>query len=580
MIKECDLIMKGGVTSGIVYPSAVYKLAEQYRFVNIGGASAGAIAAVASAAAEYRRQISKDKNDMSGFEALNAVPDKLGNNLINLFRPAPKFRAIFDLLLTFSGGGGLGKKLRGVWGLAPGAHLILALTIILGIICCALNHAWGGFIAFLLFGVIGLALILISKIKKLVLNDFVTNHFGMCTGLREKGAEKAHPALTEWLCDQIDGIAFGDKILKSDKREPLSVGDLKKQGIEVKAMSTDLSAGRPYELPLQTNIFFFLETEFAELFPPYIMKYLKNLDINKDGPNEDGYYRFPSGDLMPVIMIARMSLSFPILISAIPLYRRDFLNFDKKNDKAPWVKCIFSDGGISSNFPIHFFDELLPSRPAFGISLDDFDPQRHKNLDKVNIPERAPNASNMPSKNITSLGSFLKAIVNVSKDWNDTLQSRLPGYAERIVTVRLNPKTEGGLNLNMEDKRIKILKKRGVEAGEKLSALDVDQIRHTQMVSGLPLVEDLIVDFSNSFDRKGEEHYKSWSDIIDIGAENYVQTQTWKETIAKPFAQSLANLGNEALKNRAKGKGVNSGNSPSIDANISLVALADRTPKV
>ena len=42
----CDLIMKGGITSGVVYPSAVAGLAERYRLRNIGGASAGAIAAL------------------------------------------------------------------------------------------------------------------------------------------------------------------------------------------------------------------------------------------------------------------------------------------------------------------------------------------------------------------------------------------------------------------------------------------------------------------------------------------------------------------------------------------------------
>lgn len=42
---ECDIVMKGGVTSGIVYPSAILELARRYRFRSIGGTSAGAIAA-------------------------------------------------------------------------------------------------------------------------------------------------------------------------------------------------------------------------------------------------------------------------------------------------------------------------------------------------------------------------------------------------------------------------------------------------------------------------------------------------------------------------------------------------------
>ena len=41
----CDLVMKGGVTSGIVYPKAISRLAAHYHFKNIGGSSAGAIAA-------------------------------------------------------------------------------------------------------------------------------------------------------------------------------------------------------------------------------------------------------------------------------------------------------------------------------------------------------------------------------------------------------------------------------------------------------------------------------------------------------------------------------------------------------
>ena len=39
----CDVIMKGGVTSGVVYPLVITELAKHYRFAHIGGTSAGAI---------------------------------------------------------------------------------------------------------------------------------------------------------------------------------------------------------------------------------------------------------------------------------------------------------------------------------------------------------------------------------------------------------------------------------------------------------------------------------------------------------------------------------------------------------
>ncbi len=57
------MVMKGGITSGVVYPLAVTKLAERFVFKNIGGTSAGAIAAAATAAAELGR-------DTGGFERL------------------------------------------------------------------------------------------------------------------------------------------------------------------------------------------------------------------------------------------------------------------------------------------------------------------------------------------------------------------------------------------------------------------------------------------------------------------------------------------------------------------------------
>ena len=53
-VPQCDLVMKGGITSGIVYPKAITELARQYRFSIIGGTSAGAIAAGVAAAPNTR----------------------------------------------------------------------------------------------------------------------------------------------------------------------------------------------------------------------------------------------------------------------------------------------------------------------------------------------------------------------------------------------------------------------------------------------------------------------------------------------------------------------------------------------
>src|SRR5271170_3011840 len=74
--KMCDLVMKGGVTSGVVYPAAITELSKEYRFASIGGTSAGAIAAGVAAAAEYARAGGKTE----AFAQIEKLPWELGAN--------------------------------------------------------------------------------------------------------------------------------------------------------------------------------------------------------------------------------------------------------------------------------------------------------------------------------------------------------------------------------------------------------------------------------------------------------------------------------------------------------------------
>jgi predicted acylesterase/phospholipase RssA len=64
--KTCDIVLKGGITSGVVYPLALTALAKEYRFSSIGGTSAGAMAAAAAAAAEYGAK--PGNRDLSGWQ--------------------------------------------------------------------------------------------------------------------------------------------------------------------------------------------------------------------------------------------------------------------------------------------------------------------------------------------------------------------------------------------------------------------------------------------------------------------------------------------------------------------------------
>jgi len=111
--RNCDIVMKGGITSGVVYPLAIVELADEFRFHSIGGTSAGAIAAAVTAAAEYQRVT---KGNANGFRELEKLPDFLAGttngepNLLNLFPPAPPVRGLFHFAMSFIGEGSPGEK--------------------------------------------------------------------------------------------------------------------------------------------------------------------------------------------------------------------------------------------------------------------------------------------------------------------------------------------------------------------------------------------------------------------------------------------------------------------------------------
>src|SRR5260370_41295721 len=90
--KICDIVLKGGITSGVVYPLALVSLAEKYRFSNIGGTSAGAVAAVAAAAAEDGRQ-----TETAGFDRLARNPAEVGSGLLSIFQPTPALKPLCDV---------------------------------------------------------------------------------------------------------------------------------------------------------------------------------------------------------------------------------------------------------------------------------------------------------------------------------------------------------------------------------------------------------------------------------------------------------------------------------------------------
>ena len=133
--RYCDLVMKGGVTDGVVYPWAILELARQYRFQSIGGTSVGAVAAALTAASEYSRRY----GSLKGFnQVLLEVPQELarahssgGTRLRSLFQPVPGARALLELLIAAASGAPgwrtMGNALAANY--LPWPHLCLPLAI-------------------------------------------------------------------------------------------------------------------------------------------------------------------------------------------------------------------------------------------------------------------------------------------------------------------------------------------------------------------------------------------------------------------------------------------------------------------
>lgn len=559
-MQECDLIMKGGITSGVVYPQAVVRIAQHYRLRSIGGSSAGAIAATFAAAAEYRRQ---SGGGMTGYDRISALSAELAASMKDLFQPRPAPAPLFELLLgAVSGTGVLRTGMRVFRSQIATAAAVL--VVLLGLAAIA-ESFWAGAAATLAVAM-GLALWIGRRLARMVLHELPAANFGICPGKTQAG--HAGPALTDWMDAHINEIAG-----KPPEDGPLTTGELSRHGIEIAAMTTDLSTQRPYQLPLMTRIHYFSLAEWQALFSDRFLAALTNgrtpLEHGQaDAPRD--LYQLPVGAGFPVLLVARMSLSFPGLIDAVPLWRHDDqLRQPGRDGKTVGrlSRCLFSDGGISSNFPIHFFDALLPSRPTFGIALDSWDAARH-GADRVCLPARSPVSTDLPVRPITGLGSFLMAILNTAKDWQDTLQAMLPGYAERVVTVRLDDSAEGGMNLTMPPDVIASLTELGEKAGQALCdrysyAAGTDGFDKHRQLRGrvvVPKLGEALADFGAAM---------AAAPAGAVGAPTGRQTlEAALSTACMDLADDLAAIdGGDCAARRVS------------DSTIRLAAMADRVPR-
>jgi predicted acylesterase/phospholipase RssA len=510
----CDVIMKGGITSGVVYPLALTELARQFRFSQVGGTSAGAIAASAAAAAEYGRNVPG-----RGFVLLAQLPAEVGKILFSLFQPTPALKPVFDILVAAIGNDGTTTKVMRVIGAALAGFSFAAAAGALPGLLIVVAGWWYSNLALALLGVlllligtlVGVALCLYRAITK----GIPDNDFGLCPGKTQPG--NSTPGLSDWLADKIDDIAGRDP----KKHPPLTFGDLSPaegagHKITLRMMTTNLTLRRPYSLPFNEKIYAFRLSDFERLFPARITSYLAaHCEKVDDATGEYGdLYKFPEPENLPLIVATRMSLSFPMLFCAVPLYARDF-TFASEAERAKWRKHLFSDGGLSNNFPIQFFDRMLPNSPTFGITLDDFNEKRVPEAIKKQYPPNDPHSRVwlpptdqprsgvlIPGEPLHGIAAFFSRLLDAAMSWQDNLQSTLPGYRDRIVHVGLKS-DEGGLNITMPPRLVLRLAAYGEQAGVDMREFDLDEHRWRRFLVAMDRMDHTLDEIAAAYNGQG-----------------------------------------------------------------------------
>ena len=204
--KSCDIVLKGGITSGVVYPLALVSLSQKYRFSNIGGTSAGAIAAAAAAAAEYGRPIAG-----AGFDRLAKIPSRCRSQpALDVPADAGFKAAVRYLRHGLEGQDRDRANIR--WYPGSGQQLLAAVRCSARCLASssswppALFHGGAGFALLgLLLALLGLAVALIWRLWKAARVDLVGSDFGLCPGIRQSYA--CSEGFTDWLARLIDEAA-------------------------------------------------------------------------------------------------------------------------------------------------------------------------------------------------------------------------------------------------------------------------------------------------------------------------------------------------------------------------------------
>jgi predicted acylesterase/phospholipase RssA len=582
---ECDLVMKGGITSGIVYPGAIAAIAERYRIRSIGGTSAGAIAAAAAAAMEFGRQSGRNpqaREQLAQVPRDLAAPTSDGTPLLTrLFQPDPKTAPLVGPIMDWKRPG-LRPKLRAVRALAVpgflGVVIAAALLWAAGLRCPPDAPRWLAALVAVFLTAVPFALLIVWLMRvRGPLSALADGGFGICSGM---ASAPGQPSLTEWLHGEIQALAA----LPSD--QPLTFGDLwaaeaegadrdarlaahaanaattielAPRAIDLTFVASDISRSISVQFPFLTGAgyLYVRASDLRALFPPDVAEWIKHHPAlpGPEGDPLDGatleacpasetLIRLPAPGDLPVLFAARASMSFPLLFRAVRLYMLRYRSRQEGGGKSI-EELWLADGGLTSNFPIHLFDAPVPARPTFGLNLlyPGDEVQGDASPDGPALSDPRANMIRMARSNradllllhlfpkgsaLSRLSSWLGRILYTARQWNDVTMMNVPAYRDRIVHIRM-AKGEGGLNLAMTKETIEELGARGAVAGRMIAERFLPGQTHDPLYN-----EPLELNWDNHrFVR-----FRSWLAALEVTAARFAAGWT-RDSGANPTVETM-----------------------------------------
>src|SRR6476646_6638668 len=234
---QCDIILRGGIASGLVYPGAISKLAETYDFRSIGGSSAGAIAASWTAAAALGAKRNPDifQTTIKTHPQELARTDNGKTVYERLFQPQPGTRRLFNLFIASLRGKSpvprAGRVFLGLFAEYPLFALAGAMLVLVPFMTLSLAKGSSGWThvilvasSLVLVGLLAATFSLLAASGAAVRDIIVEipkNRFGLCSGSSD-GIPDSRDVLplTDWLHNFLQRLA--DRPFD----QPVTFGDL------------------------------------------------------------------------------------------------------------------------------------------------------------------------------------------------------------------------------------------------------------------------------------------------------------------------------------------------------------------